>query len=130
MKVEFLSVLILIACTSAEKREAQLLKEASSIHNAMVKDAYELKITLNKLKDDSLSTIPSDSIHVLLNLIEAWESELVEVPGNGEHHHVGSHHDHTPPPVTAGEMLSIQKELKKQFESITERFSALKPSLP
>jgi hypothetical protein len=116
-----------LACSSV-KEDEKLLKEAAVVHNSAVALAAQLESDLERLKRDT--TIVQDSLHVLENALEVWEETLVEVPGNDEHHHEGHdhHHDHghTQTGLTAGQMLVVQQELKRNLQTIETRLNALK----
>lgn len=106
-----------------------MLKEAASVHNEAVALAGTLEERINALQADTTAGISPDSIAAWNAAIKIWESDLVEVPGNEEHHHhdhgEGEDHDHhhheAPPNVTPAEMLTIQKELKARIEAIANR---------
>lgn len=79
---------------------------------------------INNGEADSMNTISNDSIVHWRQLLEAWKEEIVEVPGNEAHHtHAGDshHHDHTPPDVTAEQMLEIQKTLARRMSDLSRR---------
>ncbi|MBX2915801.1 MAG: hypothetical protein KF856_11085 [Cyclobacteriaceae bacterium] len=111
-------LLLLSACSVSH--EQKLLQEAADIHNTALLIAEELEATLKH------NTIPPDSVAAILIDIEAWENDLVEVPGNEHHHdHEGHNHSHDPVHVTAEEMLQLQLELKQRIEQIKKRVEAL-----
>jgi uncharacterized protein YcfL len=114
----FLVLLLLSACSLSH--EQKLLQEAADIHNTAVLIAEELEAILKQ------NTIPVDSVSAILAAIEAWENDLVEVPGNEHHHdHEGHNHSHEPLNVTADEMLQLQLELKYRIERIKKRVDVI-----
>lgn len=115
---KFFVLLLLSACSVSH--EQKLLQEAADIHNTALLIAEELEATLKQ------NTIPVDSVSAILTAIEAWENDLVEVPGNEHHHdHEGHNHSHEPVNVTADEMLQLQLELKYRIERIKKRVDVI-----
>lgn len=123
--IMFLSVLI--GCSS-KGEDDKLNAKSIAIHNSMVMKAKEIENELLLLKSDSISIVKNDSIDVLLFTLEGWENDLVEIPGNEGHQHLGHHHDHSnkAPEITAVQMLQIQQELDKRLEIISTRASDLR----
>jgi len=113
----FLALLLLSACSPSP--EDKLLQEASDVHNAALLIAEELEAALNQ------NMIPADSASAIRAAIEAWENDLVEVPGNEHHDHEGHNHSHEPLNVTAEEMLQLQLELKQRIEQIKKRIDTI-----
>ena len=112
-------MLWLTAC-SASSKEDKVLQEAADVHNMALLMAEELETTLKQ------NTFPADSTSAILAAIEAWENDLVEVPGNEHHHeHEGHNHSHEPVNVTAEEMLKLQLELKQRIEQIKKRVDVI-----
>ena len=114
-----LFVLLLLAACGTPSQEDKLLQEAADIHNTALAIAEELETTLKQ------NTISADSASAILAAIEAWENDLVEVPGNEHHDHEGHNHAHEPVHVTSQEMLQLQLELKQRIEQIKKRVEAL-----
>ncbi len=115
-----LFVLLLLAACGTPSQEDKLLQEAADIHNTALATAEELETTLKQ------NTISADSASAILAAIEAWENDLVEVPGNEHHHdHEEHNHAHEPVHVTSQEMLQLQLELKQRIEQIQKRVEAL-----
>src|SRR5688572_20032063 len=123
----FLTVLLIAAGCNSSSREKELLHKAAKVHNEMVRETNTLKDQLRGLQTDSPS-VTKDSIAVILKLIEEWENDLVEVPGN-DHHDPAEHvhnHDHRTLEITAEEMLKIQQEMKLRSDAIRMRSNSLK----
>ncbi|MBX2897060.1 MAG: hypothetical protein KF763_16560 [Cyclobacteriaceae bacterium] len=111
-------LLLLSACSVSH--EQKLLQEAADIHNTALLIAEALEATLKQ------NIIPPDSASAILTAIEAWENNLVEVPGNEHHHdHEGHNHSHERVNVTAEEMLQLQVELKYRIQQIKKRVDAI-----
>lgn len=111
------------ACHSQRAKDDVTLHKAADVHNEMMKSAHDLEDRLNVMGRDSLSAALIDSVNVWKSLFEAWEEDVVEVPGNEAHaHHEGAHHhDHKIPEVTPDQMLVIQQELKSRLDQIRGR---------
>lgn len=112
------TMLIIVGCSTDHKNE---FKESAAIHNEMVKQAEELEEYIDQL--ESTTSVSRDSISVWRDAIEVWESELVEVPGNEEHHHTKGehHHDHTRMELTPEQLMNVQLELKSRLDEIDKR---------
>jgi len=131
-----LALALLTACGGKNSADEATLKEAGEIHlqASEIQEALEpqvdslaaLKTKLAALKTSAATQAVAD-IDSVVSRFEAWESNVVEVPGmehkhehaegDSGHHH---HHDHKPAPqVTASEMLDIQKEMKSELEKIS-----------
>ncbi len=111
--------MLLLAACGTPSQEDKLLQEATDIHNTALSIAEELETTLKQ------NTISADSASAILKAIEAWENDLVEVPGNEHHDHEGHKHSHEPVHVTAEEMLQLQLELNQRIEQIKKRVEAI-----
>lgn len=93
------------------------LQHAAALHQEALQIAEDLE---DQLKQTS---IPSDSAAVLQAAIEAWEKDLVEVPGfEHTHDHAGHQHSHEPVQVTPEQMLHLQQEAKDRIEQLKKRF--------
>lgn len=118
---------LVLACSGLSKEEQKLYDEAAAIHNEAVGQASKLNDQLKKMETDSL--IAQDSIVALQAALQAWSEDLIEVPGNDEHHHHGEdehHHDHSRKgDISAQEMLAVQQELKARLVQIEARISNL-----
>jgi hypothetical protein len=122
----FLIVFISYSCNSSSQQEEKLLHEAAEIHNEMVHEMQELKQAVHQLQRTSKNAAIQDSIPVILSVIEEWEQELVEVPGNEHSHENGEHHHHQAKvEVTSQELLNIQRELDGRRKLIKKRFNGL-----
>jgi hypothetical protein len=117
----------LFGCTNTSK-EKEVFANAASIHNEMMKTVEAMEEQIATLEKDSINSVPPDSLTAWKEAIELWESDIVEVPGNEEHHDhkEGEHHqhDHKTVEVTAEQMLFIQQELSTRLASIKSRIEA------
>lgn len=115
-------LVVLFACGSGDKRSDELLKVAARLHNEAVSKAGELEAKLNK------AGIAPDSIEIFKQALSEWKANLIEVPGNDHHDHDHNHgHDHHhhhkhDVELSPSEMLSIQKVLLHQIDSLLIRF--------
>jgi hypothetical protein len=118
-----LTILLITACSGGRGNEV-IMEEAARIHNETMALAVLVETAIIDGEADSMITISHDSIVHWRQLFEAWKEDIVEVPGNEAHHtHAGGnhHHDHTPPDVTAEQMLEIQKTLAKRMSDLSRR---------
>lgn len=121
-KLLFVLALLFTACggNSADKK---ILADAARIHNEMMELAEQLETKIDGLQPDS-SQLPADTLANIRQAFSAWESDVVEVPGNEEHHHEEGeehHHEHKTVEVTAQQMLTIQTELNRRLLEIQSR---------
>lgn len=122
----FLIMLISYGCNPSSQQEKELLHEAAEIHNEMVREMQDLKQSVYQLQRTSKNATMQDSILVILSVIDEWEQELVEVPGNEHTHENGEHHHHQATvEVTSQELLNIQRELDRRRKLIHKRFNEL-----
>jgi len=120
-------VLLLIGCSSSNKEEQRMWKQAAIVHNEMIEQAEILEDQIERINSDVV-TIPVDSIAAWKREIMQWEQELVEVPGNEAHHHKEGehhHHDHQPLTVTPEQMLIIQQDFKDRLQAIEDRIESV-----
>lgn len=118
-----LTSLVITACSGGRGNDV-IMEEAAHIHNETMAIAVLVEKAINNGEADSMNTISNDSIVHWRQLFEAWEGDVVEVPGNETHHtHAGGnhHHDHTPPDVTPEQMLEIQRTLAKRMYDLSRR---------
>lgn len=112
---------VMLGACKQGKDDEKLLKEAAAIHNDAIQTASKLTDSLYILAKD---TTLQDSVKLYIEAIENWKAELVEVPGNETDHHGDFHHHHAPAeaiPITAVEMLAVQRTLKVKIDSIAAR---------
>lgn len=128
--------LLFTACS--DKKDPKM-EEAGKIHleameieeslHEQVEGIDSLKVALDTKRQtltDAAAIATLDSTVAALGAVassfEAWEENLVEVPGlvHEHHHHEGEHHhDHKPAPnVSSEQMVEIQKEIKANIEKI------------
>jgi hypothetical protein len=123
--IVILSFFALLQACSGNSEKSELLLQANQLHleSVEIHENLEKKLSLMLAKEkDPLRLKTLDSLH---NLIELWETGLVEVPGfEHEHSHEhGAHHEHkTAPAMTEESMLEYQKNGK---EAILDLESAL-----
>jgi hypothetical protein len=116
------SIALATACSNNRGNEV-IMEEAARIHNETMMLAVAVEQRINTYESDSMQMVERDSIVRWRTLFEVWEEDVVEVPGNEEHHaHAGHHHhDHTPPDVTAAQLLEIQQALAKRMADLSQR---------
>lgn len=130
LKFGLVLCLVSIACSNKPNADEKVWKEAAVVHNEMMALAHQLEARLTMLESDTTDVVRVDSIVIWKAAIEAWEQEIVEVPGNEEHdqHKEGEEHhhrDHKVVEVTPEQMLTIQQELKKELEDIQARMASI-----
>lgn len=125
-RIVILSFFALLQACSGKSRKSELLLQANQLHleSVEIHENLEKKLSLMLAKEKDPSRLKTvDSLH---NLIELWETGLIEVPGfEHEHHHEhGAHHEHkAAQAMTEESMLEYQKNGK---EAIRELEGALK----
>jgi hypothetical protein len=126
MKYNFISVLVLLAGCNLfySKEEKKILEQALQIHLQAAQLAASLKQEVETLLIDS--SLPSDSLRILLDEIVQWENSLVEVPGMDHHDH---HSSSEPIQVSAEEMLRMQQEALVSIQMIQGKLKKLQQNL-
>ncbi len=135
---------LLAGCNSGEKVDEDL-QTAFKIHEEAVEVRKKIADQINTFKENTDSLFVEsyksdlDSIRLLL---EAWDDQLVEVPGfdhehdhsdhDDEHDHSGHDHDHdhdhdheNTPELSPEQHLEVQKHLLSQIKLIAEYVSQL-----
>lgn len=116
---KYLWLVIFIFGSCTKPGQDPHLQQAAALHLEALQIAEDLEDQLKQ------GAIPSDSAAVLQAAIEAWEKDLVEVPGyEHEHDHAGHNHSHEPVQVTPEEMLQLQQAAKAQIEQLKKRFDS------
>ncbi len=131
----------LSACSSSSDKHDPLLDEAARYHN----EATVIQATLEPRVDqiDSLKTVligqslPANAARIatldsIKTAFEAWEENLVEVPGMPhEHDHTHGkheHHHHTDASLKdlpADQMRDLQRETLNSIRQLQDRFDAV-----
>lgn len=101
--------IILIACNGSSQKEPDpKLTEAFAIHEHALHVLDSLEQVLASVEVDSLPTTQQVAIKEIKEEIEAWESNLVEVPGfEHEHDHDHEGHDHHHHDATSDQMADL-----------------------
>lgn len=127
MKRTLMVMLLATACRPAE-RANPLLEEAAAFHNEAISAATRVETRLDSLERAGTS-IHRDSLRSLRLEIEAWEADVIEVPGfeHEEDHEQGHHHhDHrheTPVSLTPDQMRDLQRVLLERIHGIEKRLT-------
>jgi hypothetical protein len=117
--------LLLIACQQATTSED--LRQAGEIHLQSLAVADDLEAALDSLEQSG--ALPLDTLAALKRDLEAWEENLVEVPGlEHEHAHEGHdhHHHEAAPSISDAEMLQVQQEALRQLRALETRVQSFK----
>jgi len=118
---------LLLACSDHHKK-SDILKQANDTHLQSMTIAKELEEKLLELRKKQPDLPSVKKIDSLANMIELWESAVIEVPGFEHHHDHSGHHDHKPvPDMTDQSMLEYQisakeaiMEVRMQVENLTK----------
>ncbi|PRY34627.1 hypothetical protein CLV58_11620 [Spirosoma oryzae] len=128
-------------CSSSSDKHDPLLDEAARYHN----EATVIQATLEPRVDqiDSLKTVlteqslPANAARIatldsIKTAFEAWEENLVEVPGmSHEHDHTHGKHEHhhhtdaTLKDLPADQMRDLQRETLNSIRQLQDRFDAV-----
>lgn len=92
------------------------LREALRVHREAVDIAQSLRVFLNR---DTIDY--ADSVLLWKKVIDDWEQNLVEVPGNHTEHHSHHNHHHVLIELAPREMLAVQRAMKEQIEQLRKR---------
>ena len=118
--------LFVVLCTVAACQSPQTsdeLKQAGEIHLQALALSAQLENSLDSL--GQTTTVPPDSLAAWKRELEAWEENLVEVPGlehEHDHDHEGhDHHHEAAPNITDADMLKVQKEALRQLQALQIR---------
>lgn len=124
MRYFIVAVVLLNLAGCRTDQDKKTLDRAFALHQEAMGVAEEIEQQLKAYADQATSAPNPDSVQVWLAELEEWHEDVVEVPGyeHEHHHHDGEHHHHTPAPnVSAGEMLDIQQELRREIEALRLR---------
>ncbi len=123
-----LHILLIIKGCQPKDTNAETLAKAAVIHNEMMEIANVLDNELNLFSSSQHHN--QDSLKILKQHVELWQSNLIEVPGNegDEHTHQGHVHNHEQNPValTPTQIFEIQVEMKSELMDLKKRFENLK----
>ncbi len=135
-----LGVVSLSSCGDNMKNNKDL-QQAFQFHKEAVKvrQAAKEKMTLLQANEDSLFLATyGEDLQIISRSLNAWDEQLVEVPGFEEEHdhsdHDHSDHDHSghdhhhdeAPELTPEQHLGVQQHLLKEIKAIVERIENLK----
>lgn len=123
MKKYLLVLALFFTGCGGNSEDKKIMADAARIHNEMMELAEKIETKIDGLQPDSLR-LPADTLANIRQAFGAWESDIVEVPGNEEHHHKKGeehHHEHKTVDVTAQQMLTIQTELNRRLLEIQSR---------
>jgi predicted nucleic acid-binding Zn-ribbon protein len=134
----FLAFLLATACSSekevAYKAAAKTHNEAAAIHDSLagledkIEGIQKQLLAKKETLTDSLAKVEIDEVLMVLGKsgadLEAWEEDMVEVPGNEhEHKHADGekHHEHkTTTDVTPEQLTEIQNEMNANIKHIRQ----------
>ena len=114
-----LSIFTMLESCSGNSEKSELMIKANQLHleSVEIHENLEKKLSLMLAKEKDPSRLKT--VDSLRNLIELWETSLVEVPGFEHSHEHGAHHEHKPAPAMTDEsMLEYQKKGKEAIQEI------------
>lgn len=114
--------LLWLACTGRHAHENEYAQSVV-IHNSMIRKGNEMEHAIREMLVDSLLLNNRDSLQAILSDLQAWKTQLVEVPGNESHDHAS--HDHETINITPEQMLLVQQSLDNALGSIAQRLIQL-----
>lgn len=124
-----ISLLVLCTCACSGGKSSQEYHEALMIHEEIVSVEAETRSIFDSLNQvlarDSTLLAYREEVEALSREMEEWERNVVAVGSEADHdgHH---HHQHAGrPDLTDQQMLEVQKELRLQLQSISDRVSDL-----
>lgn len=114
--IALLSLLLIASCRREHEKSRELI-EANRLHLEAIKIAHQLEKKLKKLPTQRDSPTTRVRVDSLQNLIELWESNVIEVPGfpHAHNHAHGAGEPKIAPPMTDESMLDYQQ---KSLEAI------------
>jgi len=132
--------MLLMSC--GEEQKSAELKEAFALHNEAVKVrqiADEKLAELSANTDSVFVATHTKSLEALRQSLEAWDDQLVEVPGfedehdHSHHDHSGHDHDHDhdhdhhgDQELTPQQHLEVQQQLLKEIQAIAKQMENIK----
>ncbi|KAA0992610.1 hypothetical protein [Dyadobacter aurulentus] len=118
------SGLLFFQCTPDHGKSDELI-QANNLHLESIAIAENLEEKLVTLRKDHRDPAVMARIDSLLNVIEAWQEAVIEVPGFKHHH---EHHEHKPAPeMTDQSMLDYQKNAKEAIMEVSDKVGILAP---
>lgn len=113
----FLGLLFLVACQSSEDTS---LQEAQQVHRQVM--ALETRL----LEGYKAVARPDSLQQDWYAQFQVWQSHIVTVPGVPHEHKRGEHHHHhTPPQLTSGQLLELQKSLLEEGGKLETQWKAM-----
>lgn len=126
----------LLACSSSSDKHNPLLEEAARYHNEATAIQAELEPRIDSIKTVLAGRSTPDKVARMATLdsiktaFEAWEENLVEVPGmphehnhaHGKHEH---HHDATLKDLPASQMRDLQRETRDNIRQLQTRYEII-----
>jgi len=134
-------MMILLSSCGEKQQNNEVLQQAFELHKEAIKIQ---KMTLDQLAQlkantDSLFVETyTEDLNAISSSLEAWEGQLVEVPGFEEEHdhahhdhsgHDHAHHDHhhgEQQELTPKQHLEVQQQLLDDIKAIAEKVDTIK----
>ncbi len=138
--VPVLGILFVILSCGDSKQKSEELEQAFKLHEEAVKIRSQMGDQMAQLKSntDSLfvATHTSD-LNAISQSLEAWDEQLVEVPGfehdhdhsghdHSDHDHDHDHDHHHEQELTPKQHLEVQQQLLDDIKAIAEKIDTIK----
>ncbi|WP_299537191.1 hypothetical protein [Ulvibacterium sp.] len=135
--VLFLGILALSTACGDKKQANEDLQQAFELHKEAVKIRQMMQDQMTQLKanmDSLFVETHSKDLNSISSALEAWDEQLVEVPGfEEEHDHSGHDHDHdhdhhhdNHPELTPKQHLEVQQHLLEEIKEIAVKIDDIK----
>lgn len=133
-----LGILALSLACSDKKQTSEELQQAFELHEKAIKIRQMAQDQMDQLqanKDSLFVEAHAKDLQSLSSSLEAWDGQVVEVPGfEEEHDH--SHHDHSDhdhhhhhgeqQELTPKQHLEVQQHLLEEIQAIAEKINTIK----
>lgn len=113
------------ACGSEGEKQKEMLQQAYGLHLKSIQIRHTLNEWLTKSKEHALTdSLYNQDLDSITQLLEIWDTQVVEVPGfEKEHHH--EHDHHVQPQLTPQQHIQIQQHLLNEIREIAKRVNRL-----
>ncbi|NQZ45513.1 MAG: hypothetical protein HRT65_14500 [Flavobacteriaceae bacterium] len=138
--IPMIGMVLLWSSCGDKKASNENLQKAFEIHNEALgiqKSALDQMAKLRANKDSLFLDTYSNELNTISSSLEAWNEQLVEVPGFDDHDH--SHHDHSDhdhdhdehqqnghQELTPEQHLEVQQQLLVEIRAIAEKIEKIK----
>nr|WP_298998809.1 hypothetical protein [uncultured Allomuricauda sp.] len=135
-----LGITALISACGDSKEKNENLQQAFKFHEEAIKFRQTAEDQISKLKADTDSLFVatySNDLKSISSALEAWDEQLIEVPGFEEEHdhshhdhsghdHDHHHHNHSQQELTPEQHLEVQQHLLQEIKGLVEKINSIK----